>query len=271
MTTVIECHPPATPRPEGRQGQAAGGVVVGRLRDHRHDAAARRRAAGRGDGPAPGPARARRRRRQRQRDARRRPALVRGHVHRLRRALLARGRSGPRRKGCGSTSGSPTPRSCRSPTARSMRWCRLSAACSAPIRAHRRRARAGVPARRPDRARQLDARGLHRPDVQDHRQAPAAAGGREVAGELGHGASSRVSFGRAASRRAEPRHFVFRYRSAAALPRRLPHLLRTDAQGVRGARCARRQSARSRYHRSSRTRTICPETRPWSFRASTWK
>ena len=40
--------------------------------------------------------------------------------------------------------------------------------------------------RRQDRARQLDAGRLHRPAVQDARQAPAAAGRREIAGAVGH-------------------------------------------------------------------------------------
>ncbi len=34
----------------------------------------------------------------------------------------------------------------------------------------------------------------------------------------------------------EKRFFVFRYRSAAAFPRRLPHLLRAGAEGLRGTR-----------------------------------
>ena len=50
----------------------------------------------------------------------------------------------------------------------------------------RRRTDAGVPVRRQDRARQLDARGLHRPVVQGHRSLRAAAGRRAVSGTVGH-------------------------------------------------------------------------------------
>ena len=50
----------------------------------------------------------------------------------------------------------------------------------------RGRAAPRLQARRQDRPRQLDAGGLHRPALQDHRQARAAAGRRQVAGAVGH-------------------------------------------------------------------------------------
>ena len=58
-------------------------------------------------------------------------------------------------------------------------------------------------------------RGLHRPAVQDARQAHAAAGRREVARALGHAApgSTRCSARSREHRSREPRMFVFRYRS----------------------------------------------------------
>ena len=53
-------------------------------------------------------------------------------------------------------------------------------------RAHRRRARPRDAARRDDRARELDARRLHRRDVRDDRRARAAAGRPRVADAVGH-------------------------------------------------------------------------------------
>ena len=84
-------------RARGHQEQAADHLVVWRLRDHRHDAADRRRIAVRGGGPARGVAGARRRGRQRQLLAGRRAPVVRRHVHRLR-SVTARGRTAPRRR-----------------------------------------------------------------------------------------------------------------------------------------------------------------------------
>ena len=74
-----------------------------------------------------------------------------------------------------------------------------------------------VQARRQDRARQLDARGLHRPGLQDHRQATSRrrAGARSPAL---WGTRARIAelFGtHAASITTAQRHFVFRYRSPA--------------------------------------------------------
>ena len=79
----------------------------------------------------------------------------------------------------------------------------------------RQRDAARLQARRQDRPGQLDARGLHRPAVQDPRQVPAAAGRRQVAGAVGHaGATDRAVRRRRAAIHIEPRNFVFRYRSA---------------------------------------------------------
>ena len=114
-----------------------------------------------------------------------------------------------------STSARPTSRRCRSTTAASTPWCRPSAACSRPTRSAPPRDAARVPARRQDRHGQLDARRLHRPAVQDHRQARAAAGRRRVAGAVGHArsASRSCSARRPRTIDAETRHFTFRYRS----------------------------------------------------------
>ena len=79
----------------------------------------------------------------------------------------------------------------------------------------RGRAAARLQAGRPDRSRQLDARRLHRPAVQDDRQAHAAAGRREVAGAVGHARAARRAVRRVpAAIETQPRNFVFRYRSA---------------------------------------------------------
>ena len=53
------------------------------------------------------------------------------------------------------------------------------------------RARARLQARRTDRPRELDARELHRPAVQDHRQVHPARAGREVARAVGHEGAAR--------------------------------------------------------------------------------
>ena len=70
MTTVIECHPPVAAKaccgPQRRQGQAAGSLVVRRLRHRRLDLGDRRRTIGGGDGLACRPDSARRRCGQRQ-------------------------------------------------------------------------------------------------------------------------------------------------------------------------------------------------------------
>ena len=80
--------------------------------------------------------------------------------------------------------------------------------------AGRRRAAAGLPPRRQDRPRQLDAGQLHRPAVQDHRQVRAAGARREVAGAVGHrGAISTRCSARRRRVAATSRHFIFRYRS----------------------------------------------------------
>ena len=177
-----------TDRPHRRQDPPARRLGERRLRRHRHHAADRRRALCRGRRPALRRARARRRRRQRQRDAGRGAALVAevtstDYVGALleRAAERAAAERLARR-----ASRRPTPRRCRSPTAASTSSCRRSASCSRPTSESARRAAARLPPGRADRPRQLDARRLHRPAVQDPRQARAAACRRAVAGAVGH-------------------------------------------------------------------------------------
>ena len=73
-----------------------------------------------------------------------------------------------------------------------------------------------VQARRQDRPRELDARGLHRPGLQDDRQASAAAGRGQIARALGdRGAHQRIlRRRRPPSIKIQPRAFAFRYHSA---------------------------------------------------------
>ena len=71
---------------------------------------------------------------------------------------------------------------------RALRCRRLDLRRDVHARPGPRRRRAGprLQAGRQDRPRQLDAGGLHRPAVQDDRQARSAAGRRQIAGALGH-------------------------------------------------------------------------------------
>ena len=121
-----------------------------------------------------------------------------------------------------------------------------------------RRAAARHPPGRDDRARQLGARLVHRRPVPHHRRPrrrrrPAssrpACGARRTtcASLLGDGVSEL---------RAERRTYTFRYRSPEHMRRLLPHLVRADAQGVRGARRGRpARRSRPTSRRSWRART----------------
>ena len=109
----------------------------------------------------------------------------------------------------------------------------------------RRRAGSRLQARRQDRPRQLDAGGLHRPAVQDHRQARAAACRRQVAGAVGHARAPRRAV-RAARVLDQVGAAPLRVplSLAGALAGGLQDLLRPGAQDVRRAR-RRRRSRRS--------------------------
>ena len=67
---------------------------------------------------------------------------------------------------------------------------------------------------RPDRSRELDAGRLHRPALQDDRQARAAAGRRQVAGAVGHRSAAARAVPRATRSKATKQIFHFRYKSA---------------------------------------------------------
>ena len=202
-----------------RQGPPAGGLGERRLRRHRHDAADRRRAARRSLRPATGtsacstspPATATRR-------SPRRAAAATVTSTDYVSALLDRGAEraraerldvdvpGRRRRGA-------------AVRRRELRRGRVDVRRDVRARSCEGRGRDGarLPSRRPDRPRQLDARGLHRPAVQGAGQARAAAGRRAAAGAVGRrGAPARRCSASARPRSpSTPRIFNFRYRSAA--------------------------------------------------------
>ena len=264
MTTPT---PIASPRHRLRSHQdpPAGRLGLRRLRRRRHHPADRRRDAVRGGRPARRRARARRRRRQRQRHAGRgAPLLRRGRRPTTCRALLERAASAPPPKGWRSTSARPTPSSCRSRTASFDVVLSIFGVMFTPDQAQAAAELARVTARRAaDRPGQLDAGRLHRPAVQDHRQATSRRPpGLKSPALWGTEAHLRELFGPAIGElRAERRQFMFRYRSADALHRRVPHLLRAGAQGVRRAR---RPSKQARW-----PTTICASCSAHSTRAAT--
>ena len=135
--------------------------------------------------------------------------------------------------------GSPTPRPCRSRTAS---FDAVLSTFGVMFTPNPERAaaelRPGVPARRAHRARQLDARGLRRPDVQDRRRSTSRRRP-GVPSPLAWGTEDRLA---GAVRRATPRsrstrrHFTFRYRSAEDFFETFKDVLRPDRAGVGGAR-----------------------------------
>ena len=82
---------------------------------------------------------------------------------------------------------------------------------------------------------------------------PAAAGGRQVTGGLGHTRLCDDDFrGSSIHHRCRAAPLRLSLPLGTTLPRCLSDLLWTDAQGVRGARPGRPQWARTRHHRSCR-------------------
>ena len=192
-------------RSRRRQDPPASRLVHRQLCRRRHHAADRRREPVRGARPARGRARARRRRRQRQCHAGGRAPLVRGDLHRLR-ALAARVR--PRAR-AGRRPHDPVPGGRRREPALRRRVVRRGAVhlrrdVHAEPGPGGERARARVQARRQDRPGQLDARELHRPAVQDHRQVRPARAGRQVTGTVGHAGTAGGAVRRPARARSAP-------------------------------------------------------------------
>ena len=134
-----------------------------------------------------------------------------------------------------------------------------------------RRCRSGarVQARRPDRPRQLDARGLHRSNVQDNRKVPAAAGrcsSRRRSGVHESGCKRRSAPRRPLSPRS-------RATSSSAIARRNTS---STSSGPTMDLCSRhlRRLRRPAAKRSRETSSIWSDastprvTRPWSFPAN---
>ena len=180
-------HHAPRPRPRRGQGPPEGRVVLGRLCRRRHHAADRGRVLVRGPGHPRRAARARRRGRQRQCRAGRRTPLVRRGRHRLR-AGPARARARACR--CRSAANRVPRGRCRSPALRGWQLRRRGLDLRGDVHpqpgARRGRAPARLPARRQDRARQLDPARLHRPALQDDRRLHAAARRCPPAVALGH-------------------------------------------------------------------------------------
>ena len=101
--------------------------------------------------------------------------------------------------------------------------------------------------------------GLHRPVVQDARQASAAAGRREVARAMGHAGASRRDVRPQAGSIVAAAHVRVSLPVAGALARRVQDVLRAHVQGLRGARRRRAggadpRSSRARWRIQSRER-----------------
>ena len=103
------------------------------------------------------------------------------------------------------------------------------------------------PQGRPHRPRQLDARRLHRPALQDARQARAAAGRRALARAVGHRAAPRRAVLRP-RRRGDEADLPLPLQVAGPLAGDLPDLLRPDQPRLRGAR---RRRNRPRWNPTS--------------------
>ena len=232
------------------QGAAARHVGVRRLRDHRHDAADRRRVALRGGRPARGIEGARRRRRQRQLLAGGRAPLVRRDVDRLR-AGAARGRprAAPRPSGCRSRSRRPTPKRC--PFADASFDAVLSSFGVMFAPDHARAASELLRVCRPRRDASASPTGRRRGFVGRlfgviGRHVPPPAGLTPPA-RWGMEEYLEQLFG---DRRGGHPHDAARLHVPlplrGALDRRLPHLVRPGAQGVRGAAAGGQQQLERR-------------------------
>ena len=134
-----------------------------------------------------------------------------------------------------------------------------------------RRERAGprVQARRQDRPRQLDAGRLHRPALQDHRQAHAAARRHEVAGAVGHsGADRRTVRAARGLHQVGTTEFRVPLSLAGSLAGGLQDVLRAGAQDVCRSRTRRpNRLSKATSERSSVSSTAQGTTR-WSCPAS---
>ena len=118
--------------------------------------------------------------------------------------------------------------------------------CSPPTTRRRSPSSARVvPPGRPDRARDLDARRVHRRDAEGRRRARAASAGRRIAAPLGHRGrtSARCSATRSSGLGCTRADVHVPLPLRGGLRRVLPRLLRADAEGVRGGRGRRSRRA----------------------------
>ena len=187
---------------------------------------------------------ARRRRRKREHGARRRTLRLRGRLGRLRPLAAragARARRGRRPRGGdrgGRRGGPPLPR-------RLVRRGRVGGRrdVRARPRARGRRAPARLPARRHDRAGQLDAGRLHRRAVHDHRPARPSPGGADAAAPVGNrGARPDAPRRRRADADGHAPELHVPLSLPAALRGVLPGALRAHAQGLRRPRRGRQRA-----------------------------
>ena len=171
-------------------------------------------------------------------------------------ALLERGAErAARRAPAGRPSRWPTPRRCRSTTRASTPSLSTFGVMFAPDQAKAAAELAArVPPRRADRSGQLDAGGLHRPDVQDARPARAATGRACSRRRLGLASRTCATlFDDAPQPRDRAAHVQLPLSLGGALHRCLPDLVRAGAQGLRRAAGRARRRARTRPHRAARS------------------
>ena len=185
-------------------------------------------------------------------------------------SLLARGRQRAEAEGFRSNSRRPMPRTCRSRRVVRRRGLDLRRDVQPGSGPHRQRDAARVPVRRhasasPTGRRTASSARCSRRSASTCRRRPALKspalwGTREwMEKAFGAEASSIVI--------AEPRHFMFRYRSPQHFLDVFRAVLRPDAQGVRGARRRRRRQALAqRHHRARSAGSTRPATARWSCR-----
>ena len=180
---------------------------------------------------------------------------------------------GPTPRASTSSSSRATPRRCRSPTASFDVVSSVFGAMFAPdqeqtaARARPRRPAAAA-ASASSRIRPTGFIGQLFKTIAKH---VAAAGRPALADPVGHrGPPARaVRRRRSPTSRARSGYYIFRDRSPEALHRVLAHVLRPDAQGVRGRRRVRPRARSRPTCSSSSAGSTAPTTARWSCRAST--
>ena len=145
--------------------------------------------------------------------------------------------SARRPSGSRSSFARPMPKRCLSPTPVSTRWFPRSASCSQRTRTRPPPSSYACASRAARSALPTDAGRLHRAAVQDHRQVHAAAGGRQVAGALGHRrAHHRIFWCAGLLDPARAARLRVSLPLCSALARRIQELLRPAPEDVRRPR-----------------------------------